>query len=127
MNTRYFIQNGLIDSRRYKEDISYLNKITEKINTYENENNVDIKKIEWFTDSDVNYYYDFGYPNGANTRVFAVDWAFECAFNGYTNNKYTLKKMDIKVAESLFDNKNYNEIDDNQFVFEEDTLFILIY
>ncbi len=124
---RTFIANTKIDLKRYKADTSYLNQIYAVLNYYEIENDTEIKTVYWAKDTDVAYYYSFGYANGSNIRVVAVDWAMECAFNVYTNNKYEYKAMSEDDYEKYFKDKNYDEFDENSIVIEDDVAYVLLY
>ena len=120
-------QNTMISFRRYKEDVKYINSITERINWYEAESDNEVKTIYYAPDTSVNYYYSFGNANGANIRLLAVDWALDCAFPAYTYNKYKFEKMSDEDYEKYFKDKNYDEFDREQLVFEGDTLYLLLY
>ena len=120
-------QNTMISFRRYKEDVKYINSIVQEINSYENDTDIKIKRIYYAKDTSVNYYYSFGHANGANIRLLAVDWALDCAFPVYTYNKYEFKKMSDKDYKKYFKDKNYDEFDDEQLVFDDDTLYLLLY
>lgn len=120
-------QNTMISFRRYKGDVKYINSITERINWYEAESGNDVKTIYYASDTSVNYYYSFGNANGANIRLLAVDWALDCAFPVYTYDKYEFKKMSDEDYEKYFKDKNYDEFDRAQLVFEGDTLYLLLY
>lgn len=120
-------QNTMINFKRYKEDVKYIKAIAEQIRWYENESGNTIKEIYTANDSNVAYYYSFGNNNGSNIRLAAVDWAMECAFPVYTENKYKYKKMSKEDYEKYFKDKNYDKFDQEQLVFEDDKLYLLIY
>ena len=120
-------QNLMINFKRYKQDVSYINSIVQAINVYENKTDNKIKRIYYAQDSSVNYYYSFGHPNGANIRLLAVDWALDCAFPVYTYDKYEFKKISDKDYKKYFKDKNYDEFDNEQLVFDDDTLYLLLY
>lgn len=126
--TAYSIhQNMMIDLKRYKNDIKYINNIYEKIKYYENKKDIKIKKIYYKQDVNSAYYYDFGNANGANIRLMAVDWSFECAFPSYTDKRYKLEKMSDSKYKKYFNKLDFDEINDKEFVFDGDTLYLLIY
>ena len=124
---RQFIANTKIDLKRYKNDVAYLNQIYSALDSYQEENDVKIKTVYYAKDTDVAYYYPTGYPNGANIRVPAVDWAMECAFNVYSNNKYEYKPMSKKKYNEYFKDKNYDEFDEESIVFDNNKAYILLY
>ena len=124
---RQFIVNTKIDLKRYKADTNYLNQIYSALDYYQNKNDVKIKTVYWAKDTDVAYYYEFGYPNGANIRVPAVDWAMECAFNVYSSNKYEYKPMNKEKYDEYFKDKNYTEFDEESIVIKGNKAYVLLY
>ena len=119
--------NTMINLKRFKNDSIYLSELKNRINNYETKFHKKIKKIYYIKDKSSAYYYSFGNANGANIRLMAVDWSFECATKAYINRKYKVEKMSLKDYNRLFKNKNYDSIDDKQFIFEYDILYLLIY
>lgn len=124
---RQFIVNTKIDLKRYKADTNYLNQIYSVLDSYQKKNDIKIKTVYWAKDTDVAYYYVFGYPNGANIRVPAVDWAMTCAFDVYSNNKYEYKPMSKEKYEKYFKDKNYTKFDNHSIVFEDNKAYVLLY
>ena len=119
-------QNMKIDIRRFKEDSLYISKVYGEIDYYEMKYHKKIKKIYYAKDTDVSYYYSFGNANGANVRVMAVDWAFECAMKNFKNTA-SISKMSEKDYKKYFKDVNYDKFSNKQFVFVDDTLYLLIY
>lgn len=120
-------QNTMINFKRYKEDVKYIKSISQRITWYENESGNTVKEVYIAKDSDVAYYYSFGNNNGANIRLLAIDWAMECAFPVYTENKYKYKQMSEEDYDKYFKGKNYDEFDKEQLVFDNDKLYLLLY
>ena len=120
-------QNLMINFKRYKQDVSYINSIVQRIGWYEAESDNTVKTIYYAPDTDVSYYYSFGNANGANIRLLAVNWALDCAFPVYTSNKYEFKPMSDEDYNKYFKGKNYDKFDKRQLVFENDTLYLLLY
>ena len=120
-------QNTMINFNRYKEDAKYIKLINERIKWYENKSDYKVKTIYFAKDTDVSHYYDIGNANGANIRILDVQWALECAFPIYSENKYTYKKMSKKDYNRYFKGKNYDKFDDKQLVFDKDKLYLLLY
>ena len=120
-------QNLMIDFKRYKEDVKYIKEINARIEQYQLNSNINIKKVYYAYDTDSAYYYSFGHNNGVNIRVMAVDWGFDCAFKVYSNGDYNLLKMKDEDYEKYFKDKDYHKINDDQFKFVDDTLYLLIY
>ena len=120
-------QNTTINFKRYKEDVKYIKAIEEQIGWYENESGNTIKEIYVAKDPNVAYYYSFGNNNGTNIRLSAVDFAMECAFPVYTENKYEYKQMSKEDYDKYFKDKDYDKFDEEQLVFDDDKLYLLIY
>ena len=120
-------QNLMINFKRYKQDVSYINSIVQRIGWYEAESDNTVKTIYYAPDTDVRYYYSFGNANGANIRLLAVNWALDCAFLVYTSNQYEFKPMSDEDYNKYFKGKNYDKFDKEQLVFDDDTLYLLLY
>lgn len=120
-------QNLMINFKRYKQDVSYINSVVQRIGWYEAESDKTVKTIYYAPDTDVSYYYSFGNANGANIRLLAVNWALDCAFPVYTDNQYEFKPMSDEDYNKYFKGKNYDKFDKKQLVFEDDTLYLLLY
>ncbi len=120
-------QNMKIDIKRFKNDTAYLAQVNSKIYYYEKRNNIKVKKVYYAYDIDSAYYYNFGYNNGANIRLMKVNWAFECSFKTMTKKQIKIEKMLKKDYIKYFDGLNYNKFNSKQFIFDNDTLYLLIY
>ena len=120
-------QNLMINFKRYKQDVSYINSIVQRIGWYEAESDNTVKRIYYAPDTDVSYYYSFGNANGANIRLLAVNWALDCAFPVYTDNQYEFKPMSDEDYNKYFKGRNYDKFDKEQLVFDDDTLYLLLY
>ena len=120
-------QNTMINFKRFKEDVRYITKVSQRISWYEHKNKIKVKTIYYAKDTSVDYYYSFGHANGANIRLLAVDWSLECAFPVYTENKYKFSKMSEEDYQKYFAFKNYNKFSSKQLKFVDDALYLLIY
>lgn len=125
-NSFFIHQNLILDFDRYKEDIAYIKKIDQRISWYESENHKKIKTVYYAYDKSPKYYYS-NIENTANVRLSAIDWALDCAFPTYTDNKYTFKKMNSTDYNYYFNGQEYNKFSEKQLKFEGDTLYLLIY
>ena len=120
-------QNMLIDLKRYKNDVKYVNNVISEIDNYEQQSGKTIHKIYYHKDLDSAFYYNFGYPNGVNIRLMAVPWAFECAFNAVSNNKFIFEDMNEEKYNAIFYGQDYDEFSKKQLVFDGNSLYLLIY
>lgn len=127
-NIYYTNKMSLIDLRRYKKDISYINNVSNVILEYENKNKIEVKTIFYRYDSDrAYYYYDLGNGNDLTIRLAAVDWAMNCAINCYNNRKIEYKSMNDADYIKYFEGKEYDEFNKEQIKFFENEVYLLIY
>lgn len=127
LSSYHIHQNMKIDLKRFDTDIEYINILKENISKYELENDIKVDKIYYTYDTDSAYYYNFGYANGANIRLLKVDWALECAIKAYIDKDISIIKMDNNKSELLFKDKEYDDFNLEQLVFEDNKLYLLIY
>ena len=120
-------QNMMINFKRFKEDVSYINNVNQRIGWYEAEEEIEVKTVYYAKDEKVDDYYDFGNYNSTSVRLLAVDKVFERAFDVYTNNEYKIKAMSKEDYDKYFKGKNYNKFNKKQLVFAKDTLYLLLY
>lgn len=125
-NSYNFLTNNRMNLKRYNFDMTELAEIYKRIDKYEKEN-IKVKTIYYAYDQDSLYYYNFGKNNGLSIRLLSVGWGTECAINAYSDSQYKYLPMDEKKKKEYFGNKNYDTIDDAQFVFDHDKLYMLIY
>ncbi len=111
----------------YKKDMNYLNTLFEKIDNYEKDNNVKVTKIYYAHDSKVDSHYSKKTMNSTNYRVMAIDWAMDCAVSIRENHRYLYTKMTDEEKLKYFANMEYDSINDKQFVFVDDALYLLIF
>ena len=104
----------------------YVTLITDKIVEYEKASNNSITKIKWCYDSEMDY-------NDINVRKLGEvsakrigNWCASYAMEYYFGQKYNLEQDDYLI-EKKFKNMNWNEANDEQFIFEDNTLFLCIY
>lgn len=123
-----FLRTTNVGLKRYRSDMESIEKLHNKIDEYELENNVKIKNIYYATDSHVNYYYyQQQLTNSYNYRLYAIDWAMQCSINIGKEHNYTYTKMSDNDKERYFQNKEYNTFNDEQLVFVDNKLYLLIY
>lgn len=120
-------QNMMINFKRFKEDVSYINNVNQRIGWYEAEEEIEVKTVYYAKDEKVDDYYDFGNYNSTSVRLLAVDKVFERAFDVYTNNEYKIKAMSKEDYDKYFKGKNYNKFNKKQLVFDDDVLYLLLY
>lgn len=125
-NSYKYIYTSFCSLNRYKEDMISINRINIMVDEYEKKNNVKIKTIYYTKDSSVNYfYYKYKLYNSHNFRLYAIDWAMKCSVN--INNNYEYIEMTKEEKEKYFKDKEYDVFSKEQFVFENEKLYMLIY
>lgn len=123
-----FLRTTSVGLKRYRNDMESIEKLHNKIAEYELENNIEVKNIYYATDSHVNYYYyQQQLTNSYNYRLYAIDWAMQCSINIGKDHNYKYTKMSDKDKERYFNNKEYDGFSDEQLVFVDDKLYLLIY
>ena len=122
-----YFQTTYMQYDTYKKDMSYLNTLFAKIDDYEKDNDIKVTKIYYAHDSNVDFHYSKKIMNSTNYRVMAIDWAMDCAVSIRENHRYSYIKMSDEEKERYFANMEFDSIDDKQFVFVEDTLYLLIF
>ena len=119
----------LIEKDRYilnKKDYEVTMQIIDKINKYESETKNIISKIEVYQDSSIKYTYDGLFAVGdMNVKCYANDWSTVAILNYYLNRN--LKLDNSQDLSNNFKNKDWNEFDDDQIIFYNDTIALCKY
>lgn len=106
-------------------------KECEQINTYiekyEQESNTTVKYIAICYDSNPTYFYDFKKYTSLYLRPLAVEWADDSSINYYTHRKLEEIPMTRDVYKQYFEGKNWDMLNEEQFIFIGDTLYYCIY
>jgi len=131
----YFVYNGInyinalnINNNRYQRDMESIEKIQKQISLYEKESGNVVQNIYYATDSYVDYfYYDNRLNNSYNYRLYAIDWAMTCAVNMDKSKQYNYELMTEEKKQELFNNKEYDAYSNEQYVFEGNSLYLLIF
>lgn len=111
--------NGL---EKYETDY-----IIRKINSYETENNKKIKKLVMYPDKGMVYNYPTVKMTGdMNARNVMIDWSFKPALEMYLGRNINDGNDNKEIKEYCLKN-NWDNIDDDQFKFKDDTLYICKY
>ena len=103
-------------------------KVGEYIRKYEEENNIKVKKICYCYDNDVEWYYKELIHNSLYThRALMIWWCNIDAINFYNNLELEKVKMSGNVYKEYFEGKNWDELNEEQFIFIDDTLYYCVY
>ena len=129
-NCQYIIQSSSEMIATNLLDRNFAIAIINKIQTYEVENNVEIKNIGIDYDNNMEFYY-----NGSekyrclNLKSLATDWAIEPILKIYGNRKNNFNWINVpeEIHNKYFKEKNWICYSEEQLVFVDDTLYICIY
>lgn len=118
-----FFYTSYVGLKRYENDMKSIQIIHEKIKEYEIQYGIKVKTIKYDSKAN-NYYYEYGITNSYNYRVYATAWAMKCAIN-MGKDKYEYIEMTDEEKDTYFGDIKY--IEDSQFIFENDTLYLMLY
>lgn len=119
------ISKGGLDS--YNMDIKYINNIKNEITNYENESGKKVKRIYWAYDIDSKFCHDVGFCNSYSYRFFARDWSAESAIGVLNENIDYIKMSDDDKLEYFDTDINYTKYEREQLIFDNESLYLLIY
>lgn len=120
-------QNMKIDTKRYYNDMKYISNIANTIEKYEKDNYKKVDTIYYAKDKAVAYYYNFGNATDTNIRIQAIDWALDCAISNKLNRDIDLKNISNEKYQKLFNEKDYNEFSNEQIIFDNNIVYLLVY
>ena len=102
--------------------------IGEEIEKYENENNIKINTVVFYTDSNSRYSYEGLKSYGdINERVFRTTWCRMDILNYYLNRDFIQDFTQKEQYKKEFESKDYTQFNIEQLKFENDTLHLCIY
>lgn len=115
--------------KKYQKDMETIEMIAAKIVEYEEDNGILIDTIYYAYDSYTSYFYPvITIRNGFTYRLYSCDWGMECAVNAFIDkHKFIFKEMDYRNYQQYFQNKEYDSFSDEQFVFINNELYLLLY
>ena len=101
--------------------------IARKIADYEKSNNRTINKLVTYKDQNVVYSYPGITTTGdMNYRNLTVSWSFKPSLSMHLNRNLKDGKENNQIKKYCSEN-NWDRLDDDQFKFEDDTLYLCIY
>lgn len=127
LNAIMILQNTAEHIAANRVDEALGKTIKYAIEKYEKENNAEIKKFAYAFDKNPSQYSEGIKQIGSLTeRKIACPWCVQEALEFYTGKKFELVKMPINIF-SKFPKEDYLEFSEEQLVFSNDTIFMLIY
>ena len=130
-----FISNGQYIVRSSGEmigtnllDRNYADAILNKIEKYEKDNNMEVRNIAIDYDTSLEFYYHGSkIYRCLNAKALATDWAITGVLRTYGNREFTRVEVSQNIHDQYFKGRNWTSFDEEQLVFEGDTLYICIY
>lgn len=122
------IGSNHIASNKIDREFSIL--INNEIEKYEKEYGITIKNIAAECDTQPTYsYQDIKYCiYDTNVRAFVTQWANVNMISYYSNRYYNKVEMDKEIYDEHFKGRNWNDFNiDEQLIFKDDTLYLIIY
>lgn len=107
----------------------YIGKqIRELVENYENENNIKIKKVHFYTKKNNEYTYEkIKLVGDTNLKATFPDWARDDYLHLYLGKKLDIIEENKEIFEKYFKNRNWKYFDKEQVVFLNDELHLYIY
>ena len=103
-------------------------KINEYIEKYEKESGIKVTKMAQCRDKDVTWTYnELSNISLFTHRALMIWWCNVETVNYYTNRNLERIKMNEEIYEKNFKNKNWDKLEEEQFIFNNDTLYYCIY
>ena len=112
--------------------VNYIDKketaeIIEQIEEYEKESGNQITKIAIYKDENTTFVHQGIKASGdINVRALCTDWASRFIINYYSNRDLKEAEKDIELQEE-FSQRDWENFDEEQLVFENDTIHICLY
>ena len=101
-------------------------KIANKVKKYEKETGNKISKIEIYQDLSPSYTYDNIFvTKDLNIKAYATDWSTKGILEYYL--KRNLEKLKSEENIEKFQNKNWNEFNEEQIILKNDVLILCRY
>ena len=125
-----FCRFNLIETARYKTnemDYEITRKILEKINEYEKETENKITNIAIYEDKSISYSYDGIFSTGdTNIKAYAKDWSIMYILKYYSGKSLTQVDKNLEI-EKKFKSKDWISFENEQLIFDGDTLHLCKY
>ena len=113
-----------------KGDEDLTNEIIKIIEDYESNSNIEIKNMGLINDLNITLTYSGSqYINNMTQRAMTVDWSTMYYFRYFLNRDIKhIQNVNIpKEIKEICSNNDWVEFDEEQIIFEEDTVYICIY
>ena len=119
-----------IEVERYKsnqEDFTVTKLILNQINTYEQKNNIKIKKIAIYQDKQLRYSYDnIKSIKDLNIKAYSMNWSTISILEYFRKEKFEVVEKNEEI-QNKFLNQNWDNFDQQQLIFNNDTLHLCLY
>ena len=127
-NSYNYIISANHDHIRYKNDMEELDLIQSNIEKYENVSGNKITEIRYKIDPNSDAFFYFGNIYSVfSQKVLHNDWGFVCGVQGVIDNKYIVTEMSSEDYKLYFADKKYDVFSENNMIFKDNILYILIF
>ena len=120
-------ERTILERYRCNQADQYLSEIIgRQITLYEEETGNQIQKLAFYTDNTV-VWKENGYNDTEiHLRAFSCGWSRLYAMNFYLDKDYVEVEADPQL-QTMFSQKNWDSYDEEQLIFDGDTLHICVY
>lgn len=119
ISTNYFL-NQYYNLKRYNEDRTYINEISQEIKKYDNKK---LKEVYYIVDVN-NIYYDYRIKNIFSVKISAIDWGLICGLN-YEGSHYNYVLMSSNDYNELKEKYKVNN-NNYQLIYDNDKLYLIL-
>lgn len=125
-----FNRFNFIEVSRYKTnemDYEITRKIISRINEYETRTGEKIKNISLYEDKSMTYaYYNIFSTGDTNIKAYSKDWGIIYILKYYSGRDFNTVEKNPEIEEK-FKSKDWDNFEDEQLIFEGDTLHLCKY
>lgn len=125
-----FYRFNIIETDRYKVnaiDYEITRKICEQIDEYEKQSGNKITKIAIYADESLDFTYSGIFATGdTNVKSYFKDWSIQYIIRYYSGRYLTITDMNPEIQKE-FEQENWTSFENEQLIFEGDTLHLCRY
>ena len=120
------IYQGMVETNRIdQENARYYYQL---ISAHEKATGVEIKKLAWHFDNQYTWTLPGVIGNGAlNDRAYSMRWSQREIFPFTVGRRFQIVSFDEDIYQHYFSDKNWNGLSEEQLLFIDDTVYIVLY
>lgn len=127
INIYNYINLVTMNSKTEECEKIYCLKISDCIEKYENETGNTIQKVAFIMDAECSFSFENMPINTFTTKGITADYSNVHCLNYYIRRNLEKVSMDKEIYIEYFYKKNWNDFDEEQIKFKNDTVYICIY